>query len=308
MDDNTRSVSSQIHTFLITLQLLILGLALSTNNFRASFYMVLEMVSNFLIQNFLKQYFYVKTVQYLLVWFMTLHYKGLLNVHFILLWNLVIVIKLLQIRNSKVNVITLLLNSVQLYLCGIRGFTYWIACVTHALVVLLYHTLFSEMDTALYSTIFDIVLESVADCTVQLDRNCIILFASKGFLGYSQKDLLRKSLWDIIEDSNEEAMQRIAKAFTTKNLQKWKWEIGEKSFHARAVAVMKNDTVDSVLLSLTETIGSVKKLEASVKSKNLFISSISHELRNPLQSITYSLQLLSFTNLTTVSTKKSENS
>jgi hypothetical protein len=292
------TVSSQIQIIFLTIQFSLLGVVLSEHFIGISVCMVIEMLSHFLI-NVFQGYCKVKLIQYFLVCFITLQYRKLFNEYIMLfwLWNLVTMINLLQNGNTKANVIAILLNSFQLYLCGFQWVT--LSFFSNACIAQLYHILVSRMETS-YEKLLELALDSVADCTLQLDRNYRIVFASKSFIGYSQQELFQKSLWDIIMDSKQESKHRIEKVFTTKNIQKWKWEIGEKTFHARASAVKS----DFVLLSLKESIASVKKLEANVKSKNLFFSSISHELRNPLQSITFSLQLLSFTTLTTVSKAK----
>lgn len=300
MDFKTRSVSTRIQVILITLQCLILGIILSEKQIRLSIFMFIDMFLHFLIQIIFKEFCKVRIIQHLLICFMMFQYKkfGTEKNIYIWLWNLITMMNLLQTNDLKTNFLSIFLNSLQLYIYGFHWIT--LSCVIQIFIAKMYHIFISKVENSLYSTLFEFILDSFSNCTLELDSNHQIVFASKSLFGYTPQQLLHQSLWNIIMDSKQEALQHLEKVFTTKITQKWNWEIGEKTFRARASPINKSD---HVLLSLTETMGSVKKLEESLKSKNLFISSISHELRNPLQSITYSLQLLYFTNLTTVSKK-----
>jgi signal transduction histidine kinase len=159
------------------------------------------------------------------------------------------------------------------------------------------------------------LISSISDVLMLVTRDFTIQYMKNDFMGKPAKSFHGVSLWDVIrdEESKREARVALEQVFTTGKDASWNWNYRDKEknfyFFAKATGVTKNNKVIyATILSSDITdrrLSLQRKLEAEretiiSKAKSDFISSMSHEIRNPLQSIVYSLQLLSMTELNSV--------
>lgn len=164
---------------------------------------------------------------------------------------------------------------------------------------------------------FRSLLWSVSDALIRIDKNGIIDFMKNEFNGKPISDFLGTSLWNLFTDAKSklEARQIIEKVFSTGKSLSWESKHQDASgnvkyFSVRAAALnIKGQVTRAYLLFSDITERKIaeqrrvaaEKAKIESRAKSQFISSISHELRNPLQAIMYTLQILSRTKLDIVS-------
>lgn len=143
---------------------------------------------------------------------------------------------------------------------------------------------------------------------VMVDKSYKILFMKNNLGEKGANEHTGKSLWSILDKT--EAFPRLERIFETGIPDTWIWKKDEnKYFGIKASAIFKDTAVRSLALVFSDITNNVlaqkqkaekEKYEIESKAKSDFIASLSHEIRNPLQSIIYSLQLFRYTQVNEV--------
>jgi len=159
------------------------------------------------------------------------------------------------------------------------------------------------------------LLTSISDVILKVDRNYNLEFMRNAYILSNHEKILDdayigKSLWSIIKDpaAQKIVQKHIDLTFTMNKPIQWTWYSSDSGlwFSGSSSPLVKDHQVVSatVLISdITEKVISERRrrereeAEIKLKAKSEFISSISHELRNPLQAISFSIELLSSTKL-----------
>jgi signal transduction histidine kinase len=148
------------------------------------------------------------------------------------------------------------------------------------------------------------ILSSVSSIIIQMDENMNIMYMNRSFLSYTPKDSLKKNISEF-SFMEENVIEKLKKRGKVQRV--WKFLKDEKYHHYSLVAnVQKNNDALEYYLVINDITDS-KNLEeqemlkvkaiTSLKAKTEFIASISHEIRNPLQVISYCSEILSATPL-----------
>lgn len=156
---------------------------------------------------------------------------------------------------------------------------------------------------------FRALLDSITDVLVQVNQNYEIEFMKNDFMGISASEYIGETLWTLIttEESKSVSLKNIENVFKSKKPTHWYFSITHNNelrwFSARASSItdVKTKKVVSVTLLFTDITEKLiyhqrkqdaEKAEIRSQAKSEYISALSHEIRNPLQSILYSIQLL----------------
>lgn len=156
------------------------------------------------------------------------------------------------------------------------------------------------------------VCDSISDILFRVNKDYIIDFSSNCALGKPAK-YAGKPFWNVFKDeeSKERAKYYLDQAFKTKKRQSWTVHNKKTSKYKTYTAspIIKADDVTAVTVSCSDITDKVvaeqrgievEKAKTRSNTKTQFIASLSHELRNPIQSIMYSIQLISLTQLSKV--------
>lgn len=154
------------------------------------------------------------------------------------------------------------------------------------------------------------IISSIPDVVVVVDKDLNISFMRNEFNGISPNKFIGKSIWNIIKQEKPKASSKLSMVFKTGKPQNWTWKHQSRGtlsiYEVKATAIFKNQVTRSAALffsNITDRVISqqrkteAEKYELESKVKSEFISTLSHEIRNPLQSIMYSLQILSYSKL-----------
>jgi PAS domain S-box-containing protein len=167
------------------------------------------------------------------------------------------------------------------------------------------------------------LVESIQDLIVKIDKNCTILFTNARHLAFLPKnptEYTGENVLTFFEDDTalqEEARKHLETVFTEGSGVQWEWSVsvvdktasdgaGEDYlyFSVRVNPIMKDDVVIAATFICTDTTEKKKahesllvaeKAKTASKSKSEFLRVLSHEIRNPLNSILGAIQLLSTT-------------
>ena len=144
-----------------------------------------------------------------------------------------------------------------------------------------------------------------------VDGNLTITYVNKGILSYQVSDLQGKHLGGF--PFYNKGKLNLLNENNTRERYKWKFEDKNGEIYWFVVDASIQDSTSSLngneIALLIQDISFEKKIEeqekmnieskSSLKAKNEFIASISHEIRNPLQVISYNTENLLTKNLTT---------
>jgi signal transduction histidine kinase len=159
------------------------------------------------------------------------------------------------------------------------------------------------------------ILSSVASVIIQMDENMNIIYMNRPFLNFNPKDSLNRNIseFPFVTSNGMEKLKMKG------NVQKvWKTYYDGKYHHYSLLAneIQKNNEVSEYFLVINDVTDSMNleeqemlKIKAitSLKAKTEFIASISHEIRNPLQVISYCSEILSASSLGLDSLKVVDN-
>ncbi|KAL0484013.1 gacS [Acrasis kona] len=157
------------------------------------------------------------------------------------------------------------------------------------------------------------MISSLQEPIVRINSKMIVSLATKPLFKKRPGQLIGKSILDVLHASSpenrEHSKQNITKVFKNQKENTWEWEDDRKIYSVTAT-FMNDDIVEDgyatlIIRDVTEQRNSQKNMllarEAKIasRSKSAFIASMSHEVRNPLQAIMGSLQLMSTTCMST---------
>lgn len=160
---------------------------------------------------------------------------------------------------------------------------------------------------------YRMLIHSLNDVIIRVDRDHLISMASKELIGISPNSLIGKNVLDVLykndKETYEKAQNYLETLFETKQPCSWEWTIqngNESSIYSITATLIGTDWATLIMSDVTAQRNSQRNLlfaqqaKIASKSKSAFIASMSHEVRNPLQAIMGSLQLLSTTEMTRV--------
>jgi len=159
--------------------------------------------------------------------------------------------------------------------------------------------------------ILNSILNSISDTVIRVNTNFVIEFIQDKILQpFSTAEYIGKPLWDVLIEKETQIITKkhLRTVFDTGKPSSWRFYCQQfnKHFSATASVITSHKKPIAATLLITDvtetTFAQVqkeeaKKMDIKLKAKSEFISQISHELKNPLQAINYSIELLSKTEL-----------
>jgi two-component system sensor histidine kinase/response regulator len=155
------------------------------------------------------------------------------------------------------------------------------------------------------------LIESTTDLIVKIDPTYKILFSNQSVLNIVKEDLVGTPFLDwFAGDKREEVLIKLRELFQTRATCSWEWESqsldGKYVTHyaSRASPIIRADNVVEATVTSVDITEKKKaqeqeriadEMRVASKSKSEFICQMSHELRNPMNAIIGSLQLLACT-------------
>lgn len=151
---------------------------------------------------------------------------------------------------------------------------------------------------------YETLISSVEESLIVIGSNLKINFVSKKLMGQDSIFYIGKDIEDF-EFLNKDQIKNL-------NLQEkscWKWEDKGRDYLFKATPIKDEGEILIVCLDQTDSKKNKEnelkliKAETSLKSKIEFIASISHEIRNPLQCASFSIENLAETDLDNIQTE-----
>lgn len=146
------------------------------------------------------------------------------------------------------------------------------------------------------------LIQAIEEGLVRVDLDLKIFIVNRSFGGINKQEILGKYLPDT-PMYNEQCIFDVMNKNLTKT---WNFQHLGRVFHAKATPIHSDQDFLGVCILITDITeknqayeSELKAIEAltSLKAKIEFIASISHEIRNPLQAIVFSLENLECTHL-----------
>jgi PAS domain S-box-containing protein len=171
------------------------------------------------------------------------------------------------------------------------------------------------------------LVENVQDLIVKIDRDYNVLFTNSRhlpFLNMNPQEYIGKNIIELFNMDDKlktEVQMNLKRVFENNESVYWEWTFRDSSkerdqkqknnlitdtlhFYARVSPILKDDVAIAATFfcsditekrKVQESLLAVEKAEIANKSKSDFLRILSHEIRNPLNSVLGALQLLSTT-------------
>lgn len=148
---------------------------------------------------------------------------------------------------------------------------------------------------------YEELIDTVEETVIKVDKYQTITFLSKTLFDHEPLSYIGRHVNDF-EFLNKNTIQR---AILFREKGKWDYHVRDKIYEFKVFPNLNSekDDVIIVLFDITDVLHRKEEKqkisieETSIKSKIEFMTSISHEIRNPLQAVNHSIDNLSDTNL-----------